>query len=152
MLSERFRGFDISAMFNNLRRSGKEYGIEFADRTLLSNSRLSLEAGEYARDMGKYDAFHDKVFHAYFTDALDIGDIDVLSNIATGCGLDAVDMQRALAEGKYRHRLEAGRLDAQEISLTAVPTFVVDNNRHKIVGAQPLTTFSDILNKLLEIE
>lgn len=138
-------------MFNNLRRSGKEYGIEFADRTLLSNSRLSLEAGEYAREMGKYELFHEKVFYAYFTDALDIGNIDILSHIATDSGLDAIDMQRALAEGKYRHRLEASRADAQEIALTAVPTFVI-NNHHKIVGAQPFTAFSDILNNLLDIK
>jgi predicted DsbA family dithiol-disulfide isomerase len=81
-------------MFDNLRRSGKDFGIVFGDRTLLSNSRLSLEASEYARDMGLYDQFHDRIFHAYFTEA-----------------------------------------------------FII-NDTHKIVGAQPVAVFIEILNKI----
>jgi hypothetical protein len=41
-------------MYDQLRQRGKEFNIVFADRTLLSNSRLALEASEYARDRGKY--------------------------------------------------------------------------------------------------
>ena len=43
-------------MYDQLRQRGKEFNIVFADRTLLSNSRLALEASEYARDKGKYEA------------------------------------------------------------------------------------------------
>jgi hypothetical protein len=64
LLSERFKGYDVSKMFDALRQRGKEFGIVFGDCSVLSNSRLSLEASEYARDMGKYEQFHEKIFHA----------------------------------------------------------------------------------------
>ena len=95
-MSERFKGYDVTQMYDNLRRRGKEIGIVFGDRSVLSNSRLSLEASEYARDMGKHEQFHERIFHAYFTEAIDIGNTEKLCNIAAGCGLDVIDMMHAL--------------------------------------------------------
>ena len=147
LLSERFKGYDISQMFDNLRLRGKEFGIVFADRTILSNSRLSLEASEYAREMGKYEHFHDRVFHAYFTEALDIGNAKILCDIATGCGLDASDMMHALNDGCYKLRLDEAKKEGLKIQLTGVPTYII-NDTHKIVGAQPEKVFTDILDKI----
>ncbi len=144
-MSERFKGYDISGMFNNLRRAGKDFGIVFSDLTLLSNSRLSLEASEYARDMGKHDQFHDRVFHAYFTETMDIGNAEILCGIATGCGLDASDMMQALNDGRYKYRLEDARQECLRIQLTGVPTYIINDSK-KIVGAQPLAVFTDILD------
>ena len=89
-------------MYDQLRQRGKEYGIVFADRTILSNSRLALEASECARDMGKHERFHDHMFHAYFTEAMNIGRLELISSIAGRCDLDVVDMMNALKEGRYR--------------------------------------------------
>ena len=146
-MSERFKGYDISQMFDNLRRSGKDFGIVFGDRTLLSNSRLSLEASEYARDMGLYDQFHDRIFHAYFTEALDIGNAKILCDIASGCGLDTADMMHALNDGCYKLRLDEAKKEGLKIQLTGVPTYII-NDTHKIVGAQPVAVFIEILNKI----
>ena len=49
-------------MYDQLRKRGQEFIIVFADRTLLSNSGLVLEAIEYARDKGKYERFHENMF------------------------------------------------------------------------------------------
>lgn len=134
-------------MFDNLRLRGKEFGIVFGDLTVLSNSRLSLEASEYARDKGKFEQFDEQIFHAYFTEAMDIGNAEILCNIASGCGLDPVDMMQALKEGCYKLRLDESRKEGLKIQLTGVPTFMI-NNKHKIVGAQPIKAFTDILDKI----
>ena len=134
-------------MYDHLRRRGKEFGIVFADRTLLSNSRLALEASEYARDMGKYEEFHDHIFHAYFTEALNIGDVEILSMVTARCGLDAVDMKNALKDHTFKPRLDDAREKGELITLTGVPTFII-NEKYKIVGAQPVGVFSDLLNKI----
>ncbi len=134
-------------MFDNLRRHGKEFGIIFGDRTLLSNSRLSLEASEFARDMGKYGEFHEQIFHAYFTEAMDIGSAEILCDIASGCGLDGTDLMHALKDGRYKLRLDKARNEGLKIQLTSVPTFII-NDKHKIVGAQPIKSFTDILDKI----
>ena len=131
-------------MFDNLRLRGKDFRIVFGDLTVLSNSRLSLEASEYARDKGKYEQFHEQIFHAYFTEAMDIGNSEILRNIASGCGLDPVDMMQALKDDCYKLRLDESRKEGLKIQLTGVPTFMI-NNKHKIVGAQPIKAFADIL-------
>ena len=133
-------------MFDHLRQRGKEFGIVFGYRTLLSNSRLALEAGEYARDMGKHKKFHEHMFHAYFTEELDIGRLEVISSIAARCGLDVADMMNALKDGRYRARLAEARKEGEKINLTGVPTFII-NNKYKIVGAQPVDAFKEIFSK-----
>ena len=150
LLSERFKGYDISRMFDSLRMRGKEFGIEFGNLSVLSNSRLSLEAGEYARDKGKFEQFHEKIFHAYFTESIDIGNSRELCSAAAECGFDPVDMMQALKDGRYRPRLDDAREQGLKIQLTGVPTFII-NDSHKIVGAQPVTVFTDILDKISAI-
>ena len=146
-MSERFKGYDVTQMYDNLRRRGKEIGIVFGDRSVLSNSRLSLEASEYARDMGKHEQFHEKIFHAYFTETMDIGNAEILCKVAAGCGLDSIDMMRALKDGCYKLRLDEARKEGLKIQLTGVPTFII-NDKHKIVGAQPEKVFTDIIDKI----
>ena len=134
-------------MYDQLRQRGKEFGIVFGDRTLLSNSRLALEASEYARDMGKYESFHEALLRSYFTEAHDIGNINVIKAVATANGIDADDLANVLKDGRYRSRLAAARKEGGKINLTGVPTFII-NEKYKIVGAQPLDVFRDTLNKV----
>ncbi len=134
-------------MFDNLRQRGMAFGITFGNLSILSNSRLSLEAGEYARDMGQYEPFHEHIFHAYFTEALDIGNMTNLCDVAVRCGLDPVHMMAALKDHRYQRRLDEARKEAMAINLSGVPTFVV-NDRHKLVGAQSLSVFSDLFEKI----
>jgi predicted DsbA family dithiol-disulfide isomerase len=133
-------------MYDQLRQRGKEFGIVFGNRTLLSNSRLALEAAEYARDMGKYESFHEHMLHAYFTETLDIGSLKVISSIAAKCDLDVTDMMNALSDGRYRPCLTQARKEGEMINLTGVPTFIV-NGKHQIVGAQPVEVFQEIFSK-----
>ena len=147
LLSVRFKGYDLSSFYEQLRQRGKEVGVVFGTHTLLSNSRLALMASEYARDLGRYDLFHEKMFHVYFTEGLDIGDLKVIAGVATQSGLDEKETLVAVRDGRYASRLNEARKEATLIGLTGVPLFVIEN-KHKIVGAQPIETFRDLLDKI----
>ena len=147
LLSERFKGYNLSSFYDQLRARGKEVGVVFSDLTVLSNSRLALMASEYARDLGRYDLFHQNIFHAYFTEGLDIGNLKVIANIAKKSGLDEKETLSAVRDGRYASRLNETRKEATLIGLTGVPLFVIEN-KHKIVGAQPIETFRDLLDKI----
>jgi predicted DsbA family dithiol-disulfide isomerase len=134
-------------MYDELRQRGKEFNIVFADRTLLSNSRLALEASEYARDKGKYERFHADMFLEYFTEARDIGSLEVILAIAARCDLDVDDMMIALQDGRYRPRLVEARKEGKKINLTGVPTFII-NEKFKIVGAQPIQVFQETFGRI----
>ena len=133
-------------MYDHLRQRGKEFGIFFGNRTLLSNSRLALEASEYARDMGKYESLHETMFRHYFTEAHDIGSLEVIKSVAAESGLDAEELANVLKERRYKSRLAEARKAGEKIKLTGVPTFII-NNKYKIVGAQPLEVFIELFKE-----
>jgi len=108
---------------------------------------MALEASEYARDAGCYDSFHDHIFRAYFTEARDIGDLDVLLELAQGEDLDTADLRVALQEGRYASRLNEARREGQQAGINAVPTFII-NGEFRIVGAQSLDFFRDRLREI----
>ena len=145
--AKRFPGADIEKMYENIRRRGDEFGIKFGPRLLLSNSRMSLEASEYARDIGKYELFHERMFYTYFTESKDIGNPDVLKESASVCGLDTDELMKALKERRYATRLEESRKEAGKIHLTGVPTFII-NGKTKVVGAQQIMIFRDLFKKI----
>jgi len=132
-------------MFDNLRRAGAPYGIEFGRVNLLPNSRLALAAGEFARDQDRYEALHHRLFKAYFTDTRDIGRLDVLLEEAENTGLDPGALEEALRERRYESRLDQARQEAQRLGVHAIPTFFINGVKTRIVGAQPLEVFQKTL-------
>lgn len=135
-------------MYEALRQKGKELDISFGDLTLLANSRLAMQASEFARDQGKFAAFHEALFHAYFTELRDIGDMEVITDIARQMILDTRELEAALQENRYLSRLQGVTEEARRLNITAAPTFLV-NGQFKIVGALPIETFR---RSLLEID
>ena len=95
-MTKRFRPEDIERMMGHLRSMGAPFGIAFADRPLLSNSRRALQAAEFAREHDRFEPFHGALFAAYFSHGLDIGNIDVLALIAHDTGLDAEVLKQTL--------------------------------------------------------
>jgi predicted DsbA family dithiol-disulfide isomerase len=147
LLAERFKGRDMAGFYEQLRARGREAGVVFGNRTLLSNSRLALEASEYARDRGKYESFHESIFKSYFTFGQDIGNREIIADVAGNSGLDPIEILKVVAEGRYLPRLAEARKEGQVINLTGVPTFIIEA-KYKIVGAQPIGVFRDFLEKI----
>jgi predicted DsbA family dithiol-disulfide isomerase len=147
LLSERFKGYDLSSFYDQLRARGKEVGVVFGTHTLLSNSRLALMASEYARDQGRYDSFHENMFRAYFTEGLDIGKTDVIAAVAGKSGLDEKDTLSAVRDGRYASRLNEARKEGELLGLTGIPLFIIEN-KYQITGAQPIETFHQLLDKI----
>jgi len=137
---------DLKDRYEKLNKAAAPLGLFFGERTRLSNSRLALEASEFARDMGRHQSFHNRVFRAYFTDVRDIGNLEVILELVEDDGLDRNELQAALKERRYASRLEQARQKAYTYSVNAVPTFII-NGRHKIVGAQSLEYFREQFRK-----
>jgi len=142
-----FPGVDIKERYASLNKTGAPFGIRFGERKFLSNSRLALEASEYARDHERYDPFHERVFRAYFTDLLEIGNLKIVLGLAQEVGLDPVDLNDALEIGFYTCLIEEGSQEAARCGINAVPTFVI-NDTDTIVGALPLETFRERLKRI----
>lgn len=89
------------------------------------------------------------LFRAYFKDGRDIGDVEVLCDLAAQCGMDAA-MTRQLLRGKGDIQDIRGRdSHSREMGVTGVPTFIVENQA-VVSGAQPPKFWSDLIRDYFE--
>jgi predicted DsbA family dithiol-disulfide isomerase len=144
VLLERLFGPGMGQRQESMRRRCAALGLPFEPPRLLSNSRLVIEASEFARDAGKHHEFHRAALASYFARSQDIGDLDVLSELAAEIGLDPVALRQELAAGRYAGRRKAAHEEACGLGITGVPTFIFAGGA-RVVGAQPLDDFRRVL-------
>lgn len=128
-------------------------GVTIRRTTRLSNSRRALMLAEWAADQdasgAAFDAVHWALFKAYFEDGKDIGDLSVLSGIATDAGLNAAGFIREVETPErgldalivYTTQL------AREKGISATPTMIF-NDEFAVPGAQNLDVYRDVLRRV----
>lgn len=92
---------------------------------LQPRSRKALEAAAYARAAGRFDPMHQAIFRAFFEDGRDIGQPQVLSDLALEAGLDPAALTTALEQGRYTEPVLHDQRLAHELGISAVPTMLV---------------------------
>lgn len=113
----------------------------------VSNSRGALMLAELARDRGKFDELHPRLFDAYWARGLDIGDEQVLLQEGGAVGLEPPEIVDALRDGGYLERIEAETRAAIELGAGGVPAWVIDR-RLLVPGAQPHEVFTRALERM----
>lgn len=88
------------------------------------------------------------LFRALWRDGRDVGDADVLADIAGEVGLDRAMMRRLLEGDGDVDDIRARDAHARERGVTGVPTFVIAN-QHVLQGAQPTETWNEIIEELI---
>ena len=84
---------------------------------------------------------------AYFCDGKDISNIQTLSEIAIAFGMNDEEVTQMLQSDAGVNELEENLQRANELGITAVPTYVFDE-QWSVPGAQDSETFERILRKL----
>lgn len=136
------------AMHENVRRFFAERGLDYNPHPeVVPNSRAALRLTELARDLGLHDALHDRLMEAYWSEARDIGDHDVLRAEAAAVGLPAEEVEDVLGGDRYLDRVEASTRQAYGFGANAVPAFVLDG-RLLVLGAQPPELFEQAFAQL----
>lgn len=118
---------------------------------VVPNSRKALELTELARDLGLHEALHTRLMDAYWAEGRNIGDEDVLLELAEEVGIDRPRAADALADGRYRSRIAYSTREANALGIHAIPAFVLDN-RALLVGAYPHDVFERAFAELARVE
>jgi len=88
---------------------------------------------------------------AYFCEGRDISNIDTLIDIGAAFGLDHAQVSEMLNSEQSSQQLDADLSRARELGVTAVPTYVF-NEQWSVPGAQDTETFERVLKKLHQQE
>ena len=98
---------------------------------------------------GRQTAIVSKLFRAYFKEGRDVGDTQVLLDIAEAAGMDREMVARLLATDQDVADIRARDANARERGVTGVPTFVVAN-QHVLPGAQQPELWANVISEINE--
>jgi predicted DsbA family dithiol-disulfide isomerase len=90
----------------------------------------------------------DALFAAYFVEGRDIGDQEVLADIADTVGMDAAVVTRLLASDQDVELISSRDEHARERGVTGVPMFVVAQ-QHAVSGAQDSKLWIDVIDEMI---
>lgn len=137
-MAEKFGGMDRArAVHGSLAQAGAEEGIEFNFRDIertpntIHSHRLVRHAAEYGLQTQVISA----VFDAYFLAGLDIGEPEILADIAETAGLDHERTLRFLKSDADTETILAEDELARRLGVNGVPCFIV-NRKYAVSGAQ----------------
>ncbi len=96
---------------------------------------------------GKQTAAVSALFKAYFVDARDIGDHEVLADIADSIEMDAAVVRKLLDSDADRDDISARDAHSRQMGVNSVPTFIVAG-KHAVPGAQPPELWARVIDEL----
>jgi predicted DsbA family dithiol-disulfide isomerase len=160
--AERDVGYDVYDMLSQKYGMTREQAIEMNKRVAAQASELGLtyrfdtmiltntfdahRLTHWAALHGKQAEMAERLFRAYFTESLHIGNRETLAALAAEIGLSRDEAAEMLAGGQFGEEVRRDEREAASIGIRGVPFFLIDK-KWAISGAQPLDVFIDALNK-----
>jgi len=133
----------------NMTETGREVGIDFAfDRMQRTpNTRLAHRLIWEAGRQGRQEAIVNRLFQAYFEEALDIGSAEILTRLAAESGLEAAGVEQALGGADSLEAVVDLEEQGRRLGIQGVPFFVL-LGKYGISGAQPPEFWRETLPKI----
>ncbi|MEH6522654.1 DsbA family oxidoreductase [Sulfitobacter sp.] len=123
-------------------KAGLNINFEGMKRTpnTLNAHRLIHWAGIEGRQTAAVSA----LFKAYFVDTRDIGDTEVLTDIADSIEMDASVVARLLSTEEDAQDIRDRDAHSRQMGINSVPTFII-GSRHAVPGAQPPELWAQVI-------
>jgi predicted DsbA family dithiol-disulfide isomerase len=140
------------AMQDALKQAGDGEGIAFAfDKIARSPNTIdSHRLIRWAASAGVQNEVVERLFEAYFEEGRDIGNADVLVEIASDAGMDSATVADLLEQGADREIIENEDAMAHRLGITGVPTFIFQN-KYLVSGAVDPEALLEIIDKVMAL-
>lgn len=89
-------------------------------------THLAFEGYQFAKEQGQADAYNERVLQAFFQEDKDIGEVEVLVQLAEEVGLSAEAFRLALTERTYQAAHQAALERAYTMGVQSVPSLVIN--------------------------
>ena len=136
----------IDKMTATAAAAGLEFHLDEAQR---ANTFEAHRLIDRAAADGRQSAMKERLLQAYFTEGPDIGDREVLVDLAGDVGLDSERIRAFLASDEGTAELREELVTGLERGVNAVPTFVFEG-RWAVPGAQEADTMLRVLETVRE--
>ena len=147
-MARKFGPEKIAAIHARLEEAGQEEGIAFAfDK--ITRSPNTLDAHRlirWAQSSGKQSEIVERLFSLYFVEGQDIGDRQILIQIAKEVGLDADLIARLFVEGVDIIPVQEEISTAARMGISGVPFFIF-GGKYAVSGAQPVDALIGVIWK-----
>lgn len=80
------------------------------------------------------------LFQAYFEKGLNIGNIDILANIAKSVNLNPTEVKQMLQQETFKSKVEKDLEEAKKIGIQSIPFFII-HDKLALTGAHPKENF-----------
>ena len=98
---------------------------------------------------GKQNQVVDALFRAYFEEGRDIGNHEVLADVADGAGMDASVVLKLLQSESDAQDIRDRDAHSRKMGVNSVPTYIVAN-QHAVPGAQPPELWAKVIGEIME--
>ncbi len=113
----------------------------------VTNSRLCLEAAEFAKEKNRFLEFHKACYEAYFGKGKNIGLLETVIEIACESGLCPSELREALEKKTFSPKIEKNMESAAKNMVFGVPTLYLGTLR--IHGIQSAESYRKLITKQL---
>ena len=141
------RGLDLDVMHARMKGLMDAEGLPYERRSHTYNSRLAQELAKWADSQPGFERIHDALYKAYFVEGRNLGDIEVLVDIAKSVGLPEDAAREVLTKRTFKDAVDADWMLARQSGITGVPSFIA--GKYKVVGAQPYDVLADLIRTVL---
>jgi protein-disulfide isomerase len=103
------------------------------------NATPAALASEAANEQGKFWPMYDQLFQHQTQLSR-----ENLDSYAQAVGLDMAKYKAAMDGQKYKSKIDSDLAEGRKVGVSGTPTFVI--NGHKLVGAQPVDAFKQVID------
>jgi predicted DsbA family dithiol-disulfide isomerase len=148
MLSKKYGMTEEQARAADARVAGlaRAEGLGFDSSRLAGNTFDIHRVIHLGLDKGVQHELVTAVNEAYFAQARQVFDRDVITEVAAGAGVDGAAVAEVLDGDAYKDAVRDDERQARELGISGVPFFVFDMALG-VSGAQPAQTFASALNQ-----
>ena len=153
-LEAKFGGRDnADAVYNRIRQAGLAAGLEldFDKIKRTPSTRPAHRAMRHLQEtegQARAEAFMEALFQAYFTHGRDIGQMEVLLDIATQVQVNPDVLWAMFESNAHIEEINAEDVQAREMGMGGVPGFII-NRKYFLSGAQPAPAFHKLFDLII---
>jgi predicted DsbA family dithiol-disulfide isomerase len=147
-MTAKFGDERLKTIHDPLIKAGKEDGVpyHFDKITRTPNTMDAHRLLRWAMVEGKQPDIAEALFMAYWNEGRDVGDHQVLADIAEAHGMNREEILKSLASDQDKKQVLAETTQAQKMGVTGVPTYII-NRKYGVVGAQSAELLAEQIKK-----